>query len=170
MNRYFVSLMIALGSLGVVTSNAFANPAGTEREIPVEFKGSIVPLCDFTGITITTPGVLASLDSGITLSTATPSVLSGLTCNTDHSISVGTPVQKTAALLPGQTLSNPEYTAKVTDSFGNIVDLTAQAGIDLPLGIVPNVLTVEMTAKESDGSVLKAGNYEFDVPVTITCN
>lgn len=158
-----------MGSLGIVASSASANPAGTSQEIPVTLAGPIATICNIGAITAAGPGTLASTDGGVTLETATPGLIADISCNTDHSVTVGTPSQQVAAVLPGQTLVNPVYTAKVTDPLGNIAEMNGAVPLPLPL-VGLTTLRVEMTAKEQDDSVLKAGNYEFEVPVTITCN
>lgn len=173
MNRYFVSLIVALGSLGFTASNALA---GVDQKIPVTFRGLAATSCNVGTIAAATQGILTAADS-ITLTTTAPGVIAGIVCNTDHSVSVGTPVQQTPTLaigeIAGETLpSDAVYVATAEDTFGSITSLGDSSALSLPIGglAAVNALTVSMSAQKADGSVLKAGVYKFEVPVTITCN
>ncbi len=90
-------------------------------------------------LTAATPGILTPSADGTILETTVPGTIAGIVCNTDHSVSVGTPVQQTptltGGLLAGETLPDDAvYTATATDLLGNISSMDDDSALSLPIG------------------------------------
>ena len=165
MKRYFLTAAaIAISSLGLAAPGASA--AGESKTYQVPFTGIAASVCVLDA-GIVAGGTLTNLDNSAQLTTLTPGLVTYL-CNDDTTASVGTPVQ-TDISLAGETITG-DLDASIGSVLNNGVDLGLTAALGADINVLPglNVVSVEMVATDNDGTI-KAGDYSFEVPLTITC-
>lgn len=155
MKRYFsVSFVLALSFLSVIAPKASAN--SFEQEVSIPFGGAVLPECIVTPLT--EPGLLSLDDNDSKTLVSTTS--GGLTviCNSEFTVTPGTPVETTLAALPQfGDIASSTSTVQVADGIA-VGDLTLLPGV---------VHDVDVDMSVSSANNVVAGSYAFNVPVRV---
>jgi hypothetical protein len=126
-------------------------PSASAVGVEVPFVGTVISSC----IAVPTPGVLALGGDYKTLSSTNTGGVSGLvavTCTTSSTLSAAAPVD--GIFVGGTTAFNGTRSSTSSSS-------SLSAGV--------NTVNINMTASTTEAAV-KAGAYNFTVPVTVTPN